>query len=61
MLIKQLRKREDENGPQFRVPYMPFNFNTLLNYMSQKAYRDKLLDKIETSEFDPGEISKHKC
>jgi hypothetical protein len=33
------------------VPFLPFDFNSLLNYLSQKTQREKLGHKVETTNY----------
>ena len=35
-----------QKPPEERVPFLPFNFGSLLNFLSQKTKRQKLRDKI---------------
>ncbi|CDW71443.1 ef hand family protein [Stylonychia lemnae] len=51
-LIKILRKQEEEKAQQNKVAFLPFDFSSLLNFLSQKSQRDKLLSQVEQSTFN---------
>eukprot|EP00347_Sterkiella_histriomuscorum_P020065 403339235 len=46
-VIKILRKQEEEKPQQNKVAFLPFDFSSLLNYLSQKTQREKLLAQVD--------------
>ena len=51
-IIKILRKKEEEKNGSDKVAFLPFDFNSLLNYLSQKTQRERLHQKIDTTKFN---------
>ena len=45
-IINKIREDEMMKPKHERAPFLPFNFGTLLNYLSQKTKRQKLRNKI---------------
>jgi hypothetical protein len=50
-VIHKIRKEQKKKPPTEWVPFLPFDFNSLLNYLSQKTQREKLGHKVETTNY----------
>ena len=56
-LIKFLRKREEDKATHEKVTFLPYDFNSLLDYLSMKSQREKLISQVENSKFALEECS----
>ena len=50
--MKRLRKEMAKRSAVIPKVFLPFNLNTLMDYLSKKSERDKLLEDIDRSSSD---------
>ena len=53
-IVTELRKHEKYKHPEKRADLLPYNFSTLLNFLSEKEKKEDLRNKI----FDKHKVTK---